>query len=359
MKIGFDGSVFVGPKSGIPNYALNLLRSLSILMPESTFLVFSPKPLDLDFPGNVGTVSPKFHFMQSHTAWMLSYPFTKACRDLDLFISPNGYLPPWLTVPVMNCVHDFTYVKFSETMTRRGYWTRKLLQKYWIKRARWIVANSKQTANEIQDECLRTVDFIVRPAVSDEFSQRSPDAIQKYRSERHLPKDFVLFVGTLEPRKNIRNLIAAFEQLTQDAKYHHLSLLLVGAEGWGCQAELIEGRIGKRLNIISLSDVEDWELPLLYSAARVFVLPSLYEGFGIPLLEARACGAAMIATDLPATREAGGTKPYYCEPTSQGLAEALEHALVEPERYRDQERPGWTWISEAERIPPLIRECSE
>ena len=356
MNIGFDGSVLVGPKSGIPNYALNLLDSLSTLMPESTFLVFSPKPINLELPANVHTVSPKYLFTHSHTAWLLSYPFTKACRNLDLFISPKGYLPPWLTVPVLNCVHDFTYLKFPETMTRRGYWTRKLLQKYWIKRARLIVANSIQTANEIQDECFRKADCIVRPAVSDEFSQRSPDAIQKYKCERGLPNDFVLFVGTLEPRKNIRNLVAAFERLTREAKYRQLSLVLVGAKGWGRQAEFIEGRLANKLNIVALDDVEDWELPFLYSAARVFVLPSLYEGFGIPLLEARACGTAMVATNLPATREAGGPKPYYCQPTIQGIAEGLACVLAEPDRYRDQEKPDWTWISEIDCIPPLIRE---
>lgn len=359
MKIGFDGSVFVGPTSGIPNYAFNLLSSLSSLMPKTTFYVFAPHSISLKLGSNVQIITPKNMFGRSHLAWLLSYPFTKICRTLDLFISPNGYLPPWLSVPVLNCVHDFTYLIFPKTMTRRGYWTRWLLQKHWIKRARWIVANSMQTADEVLSECLREVDCVVRPAVSDDFSLRQQEQVQKFKRERGLPEDFILFVGTFEPRKNIRSLIAAFEQLTRSAEHQHLRLLLVGSKGWGREEELLRSQFNKNPNIVTLSDVRTSELPLLYSAARVFVLPSLYEGFGIPLLEARACGSPMIATDLPATREAGGSKPYYCQPTSQAISEALECVLAQPQRYRDQQRPEWTWTSEVEQVHMLIQGLSE
>jgi glycosyltransferase involved in cell wall biosynthesis len=151
--------------------------------------------------------------------------------------------------------------------------------------------------------------------------------VDAFREERQLPDRFILFVGTLEPRKNVANLIQAYAQLPPDRP----PLMLIGGKGW------LYDEIYERIEALNLSDEIHFvgyvpldDLPWWYNAAELFVYPSLYEGFGLPPLEAMACGTPVITSSSSSLPEVVGQAGVLVDPNdSQMLAEAMQHVLVD------------------------------
>jgi glycosyltransferase involved in cell wall biosynthesis len=144
-----------------------------------------------------------------------------------------------------------------------------------------------------------------------------------------------LTVGTWEPRKNLELLVRVFRALRAADEFHDYRLVLAGGAGWKDERLRRMLQVGGSVSNPIMSDgvtatgfVTDDELADLYSGCRAFVFPSAYEGFGIPVLEARACGAPVVATDLPELREAGGEGAIYVPPTDAGLREGLRRVVA-------------------------------
>jgi glycosyltransferase involved in cell wall biosynthesis len=149
--------------------------------------------------------------------------------------------------------------------------------------------------------------------------------VAAFRAEHGLPERFILFVGTLEPRKNVARLIEAFSRLPKNRP----PLMLVGGRGW------FYDEVFRQIQVLDLSDqvrhlgyVPAEELPLWYNAASLFVYPSLYEGFGLPPLEAMACGTPVVASNGSSVPEVVGPAGLLVEPTdTEAMAAAMERAL--------------------------------
>ena len=156
---------------------------------------------------------------------------------------------------------------------------------------------------------------------------------------------YLLAVATWEPRKNLGMLVETFLAMKRDRELGGRKLVLVGGRGWKDRrlASLVDSA-GKSA-ICCPGYVPDEDLPAIYSGADAFIFPSQYEGFGIPVSEARACGTRVVASDIPEIREAGGPDPevIYVQPTSQGLREGIEKILGREgtEPAVRPERPGW------------------
>lgn len=161
------------------------------------------------------------------------------------------------------------------------------------------------------------------------FVPQSAEAIQACLALYDLPDSYLLTVAAWEPRKNLERLVRAFTELRESGVLPDRKLVLVGTRGGrGRRAltELLDQDAGQ--HVMCIGYVPDEHLPVLYAGAEVFVLPSLYEGFGLPVLEARACGARVVTTDIPELREAGGSEAIYVEPTTEGIQEGILTAVA-------------------------------
>jgi glycosyltransferase involved in cell wall biosynthesis len=178
---------------------------------------------------------------------------------------------------------------------------------------------------------------VVPPGVSAAFRPADPAAVARTLATLRITGPYFLAVATWEPRKNLELLIRVFRSMQSDGQFLDYRLVLAGGPGWKDERlhALLRDGSGSEHSaaseaVMALGFVTDEQLAQLYSGCRAFVFPSRYEGFGIPLLEARACGAAIVATDLPELREAGGEATIYVPPTPEGLRTGLQQVISRP-----------------------------
>jgi glycosyltransferase involved in cell wall biosynthesis len=224
------------------------------------------------------------------------------------------------------------------------------------RRARRVIAVSQATAEEVVRLLgvpAGRIDVVPHGVQHARFRPLPPRQVEVFRRERGLPERFVLFLGTLEPRKNLVTLIEAFAR-TRGAR-RGPKLVIAGGKGWYYR------EIFERVEELDLVDavcfpgfVPDAELPLWYNAATVFVYPSLYEGFGMPLLEAMACDTPVIASKVSCMPEVvGDVGPLVAPDDVAGLADNLERLLADAELRAELSRRGrrrasaYTWTATA------------
>jgi glycosyltransferase involved in cell wall biosynthesis len=257
-----------------------------------------------------------------------------AQRDgVHVFLAGANFLPYGLDhCQSVLVVHDLVADLFPQTLTRSHRWAHRLFLGSSIRRCGVLVANSAATSKRIFERYGRAADLVLTPPMASHFKPPSPKEIDRVRLAWSLPSRYVLAVGTMEPRKNLGTLALACAQLLEQG-VDVGALVLVGSQGWcvkQTQAQLQQART-KGLSILTLGRVPDEDLPGLYAGSSLVVLPSLYEGFGMPIAEALRCSARVLATDMPETREAGGEHARYCAPTPEGLRQAIAEALLENE----------------------------
>jgi alpha-1,3-rhamnosyl/mannosyltransferase len=253
-----------------------------------------------------------------------------AHRESDVFFSINSYLTAWFTrVPTALNVFDMIAWEAPESAQRRAARIERATIRRALGRAARVFCNSSSTLDDLlarfpvaAQKCT-----VVELAASETFARARSDQEVADVSERYgLDRPFVLSTGTLEPRKNLRRLIRAFAALPDAVRAEHL-LVLVGPRGWDDdQIVQLAGAHSDQVRI--LGQISDSDLACLYSSCSVFCYPSLYEGFGLPVLEAMQSGAAVITSDRSSLPEVGGDGARYVDPTSEtsirtGLAELL------------------------------------
>jgi glycosyltransferase involved in cell wall biosynthesis len=191
---------------------------------------------------------------------------------------------------------------------------------------------------------------VAYPGISAAFRPLPQAEVEAFRARRGLPERFILYLGTLEPRKNLSTLIRAFGQVSRGQ--HDLALVLAGAKGW-LYADLFKltQDLGLADRVMFPGFVPAEELPLWYNSATVFAYPSSYEGFGLPVIEALACGRPVVTSDVSSLPEAGGSAAILVSPESpEALAGALERALGWGPAERAQgpaQAASFTWAATA------------
>lgn len=292
-------------------------------------------------------------------------PARLAAGDVDLFWSPLATLPWRCPVPAVVTVHDLTAVLFPEAHTARVRWSILPFLGRSLASARRVVAISEATAADLSfhfPECRDRL-RVVPNGVDARYRPGDPDAIAATRRELGAPDGYVLAVGTLEPRKNLPTLLTAWEALA-DADPHAPPLVLVGGAGWET------GSFRRRLaalearGLVHLGRVDDERLLALYQAASVFAYPSLYEGFGLPVLEAMACGVPVVTSDLSSLPEIAGRAALLVDPRDpRALAAALHRLLTTPTLATDLAARGreqaarYTWAKTAAGMEEVFREA--
>lgn len=209
-------------------------------------------------------------------------------------------------------LHDLSLVKYPQTHSKDR---RMFFDHFFHKRlpeADHVIVPSEYIKDELLDyaEIEESRVSIIHEGVDSRFTPQSATAVSKELTNLGLPKDYFLFVGTLEPRKNLSTLLAAMAQ-----SEHDLPLVIVGWSGWGddtFQAELI--RLGLRDRVFFPGYLTDHQLTCLYSGATAFLYPSLYEGFGLPVLEAMSCGCPVICSNVASIPEVAGDAALLAKP---------------------------------------------
>lgn len=285
--------------------------------------------------------------------------------DFDLLWSPLLTLPLRCPVPAVATVHDLTTLLLPETHRLKVKWSILPFLRPSLERAERVVTISRASARDIAfhfPQAARKV-RVVYPGVDPAFRPGAPEEVAAIRRELAAPEGYVLYVGTLEPRKNVGAVLDAWESLHDEDK-HVPPLVLVGGYGWGSQQLLRRIEALAPRGVRSLGHVDRAHLVRVFQGARVFVYPSLYEGFGLPPAEAMACGVPAVVSDASSLPEVVGDAGIRVPPGDTGaLALAIRDLLREPGRAaelgaRGRERAGrFRWDRAAEEMEEVFREA--
>jgi len=306
MHIGIWYTPALKQGAGIGRYTRNIVNALAKLDAENyyTLVVSKDSPLEKlpPFPKNFQVKVLPFSERRLTILWhRLNLPLwvDRWAGGFDLFHSPDFVLPPLANTPGLLTVHDLSFMKHPDgALPKLRDWLLKVVPKS-VQCAAHILADSESTKTDLQDLLNVPAEKIsvVGAGVDARFKPVTDTAILELVMEKyHLPKNFVLGLGTLEPRKNFTGLIAAFNQIADDEPDLHL--VIAGGKGWLYEPIFAAAKTSparERIHLIGF--VADEDLPALYTLADIFAYPSFYEGFGIPILEAMACGTPIITAD--------------------------------------------------------------
>lgn len=262
-------------------------------------------------------------------------------RHIDVLHSPANVLPELLPRSCAGVVtlHDLAFLRFPQILKRSKLMYHRTFTVRSLRRATMIMADSDSTKQDaielvgIPAERIQTVYLCIDERFS---STKTAEEIQAFCQKQGLTQGFLLYLGTLEPRKNITTLIEAYAQLRKTYAISE-KLVIAGGKGW-FYASIFEKvqQFGLEAEVVFPGYVADDEQTLWYSAASAFVYPSLYEGFGLPVAEALACGTPVVTSNVSSLPEAGANVALCVDPHNvTGIAEALYKALTD-QAFRQQ-----------------------
>lgn len=337
MQIGLDTVAMKADLYGVGNYIRNLVCGLLAAESEDRYiLITSESGIHHLLPlANAVSLESCPTSRPLRICWEQAVlPRILKARKVELFHGLASVLPLRRCCRRVVTVHDLTTVLMPDchTVTRRSY-LRWMIPKA-CDRADGIIAVSESTRDDLVTHLRISPQkiFVVHLGVAEAFRPVSDMAqLLKVRRKYGLPEKFILYVGTLEPRKNVKTLVTAYEQAGDVLR--EFSLVLAGSLGWGYQPllrQISSSPVGDRIILPGYIAAED--LPAIFSAASVFVYPSLYEGFGLPILEAMACGTPVITSNVSSMPEVAGDAALLFDPGSPtDLLVAIRKVLAEVE----------------------------
>jgi len=349
LRIGMDGDALRTPLSGVGHYVFNLCKELDALLPEASFIAYSRLPA-----AAVALPSPRWRLRSEPVTALRRLPsfvwLKTRCRamcqadGLDVFWAGRT-LHPRLdgAVRTVCTVHDLNHLVVPETMQFQNRWSSRLFFRGDILTAHCVLTNSYGTAERIRAMIGAEVRDVVWPGVTPHFQPPQSTGevkIPEKLSRLGVKRPYLLSVATTEPRKNLDVMLRAYIDLKRGGDLSEHQLVLAGPTGW--KNRTLKQRIDEAhgLDLVLAGYVPDELMPSLYAAADALVFPSIYEGFGMPVLEARTCGTRVITTDIPELREAGDEYVIYVQPTFDGVKAGIMRAIASPKPPRASYR---TW----------------
>jgi glycosyltransferase involved in cell wall biosynthesis len=348
MRIGIDVRITHYTRGGISNYALRLIRALAALDASTDYCILHSRkdhapPLPAANFRPIACWTPSHHRLER---WTLGAELARL--GLDLLHSPDFIPPAFGYRRSVITVHDLNFLYYPQFLTAesRRYYNRQIA--WAVRRADHILADSHATKADlismlsVEPEKVTVVHLAADPTYHPLVGKEA----QKIAAKYGLKPGYLLFVGTLEPRKNLPGLLQAY-RLLRDARTTDEPLVLVGSRGW------LYDEIFERVETLHLArhvrflpDVPNADLPGLYSAAGLLTTPSFYEGFGLPALEAMSFGTPVVVSDRASLPEVVGGAGLLVDPDDpQDIARALGRVLTEEALRTRMREQGWAQVA--------------
>lgn len=344
--ITVDISAAVHSRAGLGRYSERLAEALIAQNPGRIALFYNQGAEGV-VPGSLADHNPQRHVNWGYKPWrsavllahLTRQSFNRLVPDATLFHSTEHLLLPLRDVPTVLTVHDLIYKLYPDYHKRLNYWYLNTAMPLYCERATAIIAVSEATKRDIVKEY--EVDpakvTVVYEAAAPHFQPPPPARIASVRKTYQLPERYLIHVSTIEPRKNLPRLLDALAILRQTNSTLHL--VLAGARGWLDEPffQHIE-TLGLTGAVHALGWVPDEDLPAIIAAADLAVQPSLYEGFGLPILEHMACGQVVAASNSSSHPEVGGEAAAYFDPLDAAEMAAVIQRLLDDRAEYDQRR---------------------
>lgn len=322
MIIGIDGNeANIAKRVGIGEYSFELLKQFREFQNSNyQFQIYlKDKPLH-DMPKE--DKNWRYRILRPGklwTQWRLPLDLYLNNPKPDVFFTPSHYAPRFSPVPTVISVMDIAYIHFPHLFDKSDLYQLHNWTKYSIKKASKVLTISESSKNDIIKEYGVASEnvAVTYPGVKENVAL-SPHiyAMNQLKMKYEVTDNYILFVGTLQPRKNIKRLIEAFAEVIKNKKFpKDLQLVIIGKKGWQYE-EILEapGRLEISERVLFLESIGNEELPEFYKHALCMVLPSLYEGFGLPVLEAMKYDCPVITSNVSSLPEAGGDACLYVDP---------------------------------------------
>jgi glycosyltransferase involved in cell wall biosynthesis len=337
MTIGIDGNeANIKNRVGVNTYAYELLKNLAKLQDTGenkhkliVYLKENPLP---DMPEE--TANFEYKVLPGRGLWIItrlmpSLMFSKARPDV--FFSPSHYLPPIFGIPLVCSIMDLGYLEYTAQFTKKVFWQLKYWSAMSISISKAVIAISQSTMGDIVRHypLARDKTYVTQLAYdSDKFNMGiNPNDVRRVKNKYSIVDDYILYLGTLKPSKNIEGLIEAFSRIS-NIKYP-ISLVIAGKKGWMFDSIFKKVKdLGLSGKVIFTDFISEEDKPALVRGAKVFVLPSFWEGFGLDALNALGCGVPVVASNVGSLPEVVGDVGILVDPNNiDSIAEAIKKVL--------------------------------
>lgn len=376
MRLGLELQSCLKNKSGIGIYTYELSKRLQQYKDiEFNGHIFNfinrndiSKDLDgIDMEKNICSLFPYgvyrriWHYIPIKYNWLF--------RDnADIYHFFNFIVPPRIKGKVITTIHDMTYELYPETMDKRNLKRIKNDIQYSVDRSDKIITVSESSKNDIikflnVDES--KIEIVYNGVDYEKFNKYYTEDIKLIvRNKYNLPQNYILYMGTLEPRKNIDSIIEAFALIKKQKDFDNIKLVIAGKKGWLFEDifNLVD-KLNLKDHVIFTDYVDETDKPIIYNMAKLFVFPSLYEGFGIPVLEAMASSVPVIASNVSSLPEVAGNAAILVNPKDiEGIAKNIIKILSDDDLKNELVRKGhiqaqkFTWEASAEKLYNIYKE---
>jgi glycosyltransferase involved in cell wall biosynthesis len=353
MKIGIDARFYGTPGKGLGRYTEKLIRELEALPSDHTYHIFlSPEGYALYHPHSTRFIKHQVPFRWYGVSEQLLYPWLLLWKRLDLMHFPHFNVPLLYSRPFIVTVHDLILFHFptrrASTHTASWYWL-----KYWaykrviksaLKRARTIIAVSQFTRRDLE----RVYPFVagkisvtlegVEPLDIQAPVSRPGEELKSLIGDKHIP--YLLYVGNAYPHKNLDVLLSVAQAIAPTR------IVLVGKRDYFYEALQAKAKEQQIENVCFIGSVDDYTLAQLYRGASLYLFPSLYEGFGLPPLEAMVYGTPVIASRCGSLPEILGEAAYLVAPDAPSFLVAIRELLADPLKQETLRERGFQKIRE-------------
>lgn len=373
MRIGIDGLPLTEVLTGIGHYTNELAQHLGSETSADAIEVVSPRPFvaslnsDKQPPANVRFTRSRVSPWNRHW-WSIGLPRYLRRHSMDVFHGTNFEVPLQKVCPTVITLHDLSMLLHADTQEQKLVRRAQSRLPLMARAATMVITPTESVRQEVHEYLKIPLNTIVAvpEAARDCFRPLNASQTAEARRRLGIGEAFLLYVGTIEPRKNLGTLLQAFEEVV---RIHHgpLQLVLAGRKGWlldGFLESLKRSPAAER--IVLPGYLSDEDLGALYSSCAAFIYPSVYEGFGLPPLEAMTCGAPVIASRISSLREVIGTAARLFAPDNAAdLASGILELIASAERRQELSQAGlkraaeFSWANTARATRRVYAEAIE
>ena len=369
MKIGLNGQKILDENPAGPEiFTINLFENLAKIDLKNEYFIYTTKKPEKDLENKIKQGNEKFHFKEiEYRKLWTQYGLAKELikNPVDVFFTAIHSIPMIRSskTKFVVMIHglEYQYTLGYKNPLNRFFIERPI--KYAIKHSDKIITPSLATKEEILKRNWNVDEKkieVVYEGVSEEFYPKSEEEIDKIRKKYEIGKNpYLLFVSTIQPRKNIPNMIRAFSQFISENKNMKNTLLLIaGKKGWDYEKSLeAPQKYGIEKNVKFLGRVPEEDLPVLYSGAKGYINVSFEEGFGLPLLESMACGIPSVVSNIPAHKDVGDYLPVYVDPNNiENIKDGIFEIMTRSFDKKDfiERSKNFSWKNTAEKTLEVL-----